>query len=232
MESTIKSSDIIAVSTVFGILGIFILVPGVLDGFKYLSKEHSYLMSFIKFAILATFGECLALRISSGSYNKTGFGVLPKMVVWGVLGVFIKTAFVIFASGVPNVLASLGICVDTDTLRSGSIGIRVLTALAISTSMNLVFAPVMMTLHKITDLHIHEFSGKLTALVQPINVAGILKRIDWDIMFHFVFKKTIPFFWIPAHTVTFLLPSEFQILFAATLGIALGLILAIATTKK
>jgi hypothetical protein len=43
-----------------------------------------------------------------------------------------------------------------------------------------------------------------------------------------VFKKTIPFFWIPAHTITFLLPADFRILFAAILGVALGIILAIA----
>jgi hypothetical protein len=42
--------------------------------------------------------------------------------------------------------------------------------------------------------------------------------------------KTIPFFWIPAHTLTFLLPSEYRVLAAAMLSIALGLILTI--TKK
>jgi hypothetical protein len=47
-------------------------------------------------------------------------------------------------------------------------------------------------------------------------------------MWGFVFKKTIPFFWIPAHTITFLLPPDVQVLFAALLGIALGTILAVA----
>ena len=48
----------------------------------------------------------------------------------------------------------------------------------------------------------------------------------------FVFKKTIPFFWIPAHTITFLLPGQYQVLFAALLGVALGIILSIAAVMS
>jgi hypothetical protein len=47
-----------------------------------------------------------------------------------------------------------------------------------------------------------------------------------------VFKKTIPFFWYPAHTITFLLPSEQRVLFAALLGIALGVLLALKNGKR
>ena len=55
--------------------------------------------------------------------------------------------------------------------------------------------------------------------------------MNWDVMWNFVFLKTIPLFWFPAHTITFLLPPDFQVLFAALLGIALGLILAFASLK-
>ena len=48
----------------------------------------------------------------------------------------------------------------------------------------------------------------------------------------FVFKKTIPFFWYPAHTITFLLPGEMRVLFAAILGVVLGVLLAIAARMK
>ncbi len=217
---------------VVSVLGVFVLVPDALSCFMLLSKEYAYLMSFMKFAVLATFGECLACRITSGCYVRDGFGLLPKFVVWGGLGVVIKVAFVVFSTGTPNVLASLGLSVDAETIQAGSHGMKILIAFSVSVCLNLIFAPVMMTLHKITDLHIHEFRGELIALLRPIDVVGILKRVDWETMFHFVFKITIPFFWIPAHTITFLLPSEFQILFAAVLSIALGLILAIAANKK
>ncbi|MBK5251987.1 MAG: hypothetical protein JJE29_05070 [Peptostreptococcaceae bacterium] len=48
----------------------------------------------------------------------------------------------------------------------------------------------------------------------------------------FVLAKTIPFFWIPAHTLTFLLPGQYRVLAAAMLSIALGLILTLAKIKK
>lgn len=231
-EGMLKGSDLIVVCTVVFILSVFAFVPGAVDSFKYLSKEFSYVMSFMKFAVLATFGECLALRIKVGCYNRKGFGVLPKMIVWGALGVIIKISFVIFATGTPNVLASLGFGVDEHTIKAGTIGMRMFTAFSISVCLNLIFAPVMMTLHKITDLHIHTHKGRLTSLTKPIDFPCILKNIDWTVMHNFVFRKTIPFFWIPAHTITFLLPGEYQILFAAVLGIALGLLLAMADTQK
>ena len=39
--------------------------------------------------------------------------------------------------------------------------------------------------------------------------------------------KTIVFFWIPAHTVTFSLPPDFRVLMSAVLSLALGFILTI-----
>jgi hypothetical protein len=88
-----------------------------------------------------------------------------------------------------------------------------------------------MTFHKITDTHIVMHGGKLSALAQPIRFAEMFKQINWDVQWGFVFKKTIPFFWIPAHTITFLLPAEFQVLFAALLSVALGVFLAVASQK-
>jgi len=59
-----------------------------------------------------------------------------------------------------------------------------------------------------------------------------LESIDWSRMWNFVFKKTIPFFWIPAHTITFLLPAQYRTAFAALLSVALGILLGIAGKKK
>jgi hypothetical protein len=89
-----------------------------------------------------------------------------------------------------------------------------------------------MTFHKITDIHILETGGTLKGFFQPIDFARILKEIDWSVMWGFVFKKTLPFFWIPAHTITFLLVPQYQILFAAALGIVLGVLLGVAGRKK
>lgn len=47
---------------------------------------------FVKFAILATLGEMLGLRISTGVYHNKTFGIIPRMVIWGVLGVLLAIA--------------------------------------------------------------------------------------------------------------------------------------------
>ncbi|MBG0194345.1 hypothetical protein I4O91_15035, partial [Clostridioides difficile] len=44
--------------------------------------------------------------------------------------------------------------------------------------------------------------------------------------------KTIPFFWIPCHTIVFLFPAEYRVIASAFASIALGLILALANKSK
>ncbi len=226
-----KKSDYIAILCVAMVIVLFSCSSYARELFSLANSRHGYLMSFAKFAILASFGEMLALRIVSGHYWQQGFGLMARMLVWGFLGMLIKAAFTIFATGTPYMLASIGLPIDATTLTTGSFSMRLVTAFAISCTLNTIFAPVMMTLHKITDTHIARTKGQLTTLL-PIDFAGILSQIDWNILWSFVFKKTIPLFWIPAHTITFLLPAELRILFAAFLGIMLGLILAIAGNRK
>ena len=101
----------------------------------------------------------------------------------------------------------------------------------ISLLQNTAFAPVFMTLHKITDTHIMNCGGSMRAFRTPRRVGEIMAGISWRVQWSFVFKKTIPVFWMPAHTITFMLPGEYQVLFAAFLGIVLGVILAFAANK-
>lgn len=202
----------------------FFIFEEVYRAFEYFTKNYALIAAFVKFAFLATFGESIALRIREGRYNKKGLGLPARAAVWGVLGIFIQVAFVIFAQGTPAFLAYLGL----EKPEAAFTPAGIITAFGISTAMNLIFAPVMMTLHKITDTHIINHRGRFSSLGRPIDFAGILKNIDWQTHWNFVLKKTIPLFWIPAHTITFLLPAQFRVLFAALLGIVLGLILAFA----
>lgn len=189
-------------------------------------------MSFIKFALLSTLGEMLGARISRGRYCPPGFGVLPKMIVWGVLGMGISMAMIIFSNGVPAFLEYMGYR-DAGLDFAGSLTWgKVLVAFCISVAMNSIFAPVFMTLHKITDIHIGDNNGSLRALIRPIPMAEVFSRIDWNAQWGFVFKKTIPLFWFPAHTVTFLLPAGARPLFAALLGVVLGVLLAVSGKRR
>lgn len=226
-----KKNDLIFYAGILAVAAAFILIPPVTAWYMQFNKDHGMIMSFFKFAILATLGEIIALRIRTGYYNQPGFGVVPRMIVWGFLGLAINVAFQIFSTGGPVLLAYLGLTNAPEAMKGDFSAVKLLDAFTISTTMNLTFAPVMMTFHKITDTHISNTGGTVKGLLSPIPFAAIFKNMNWDVMWNFIFKKTIPFFWIPAHTITFLLPAEFRVLFAALLGIALGLILAIGSQK-
>jgi len=222
----------------FFILGIvalflpFFIFNKLFDTYYQFNLEHGVLMSFIKFSILATLGEVIGLRIKTGSYHQKGFGLIPRAIVWGFLGVTIYMAFAIFASGTPVFLEKAGFENAGTILHSDLSWKKVFVSFTISTALNLFYAPVMMTFHKITDIHILENGGTLRGFLKPIDFARIFKEINWDVQWNFVFKRTIPLFWIPAQTITFLLPEEFRVLFAAFLGIVLGVLLAIAALKN
>jgi len=227
-----KRNDFYIILGIIIILLPFFVFEDVYSFYTTFNKEHGIITAFIKFAILATFGETLGLRIKEGVYNRKGFGLLPRAVIWGFLGITIKVAFVIFAKGTPVFLEYVGL-ENASKLLSGELSLsKILVASSISFAMNIVYAPVMMTFHKITDTHIIANGGNINCIFKKINFAENFKKINWDIQWGFVFKKTIPFFWIPAHTITFLMPAEFRVLFAALLGIALGLILAVASLKN
>lgn len=209
----------------------FFISETVYNFYVNFNGNHGMVTSFIKFALLATFGEAIGLRIRTGNYNQPGFGLLPRAVVWGFLGLTIKLAFVLFATGVPAFLTYMGMGNALQATKDNLTVAKVLVAFSISLFMNIIYAPVMMTFHKVTDTHIANNGGTLSCLLKPINFGEILTSINWKVQWSFVFAKTIPYFWIPAHTITFLLPADFQVLFAAVLSVALGIFLAVASLK-
>ncbi len=227
-----KKKDAVFIACLVVMFSPFFLSGDLFASYKAFNRDHGLIMSFLKFALLATTGEVIGLRIKEGVYTRAGFGLLPRAVVWGFLGLAIKAAFVIFAKGTPVFLGYLGLSGFAGAMAGGLSVTKVIVAMGISIAMNTIFAPVLMTLHKVTDIHIENNGGTLSGLLKPIRFGEILSSMDWNVQWNFVFKKTIPFFWIPAHTVTFLLPSDYQVLFAALLGIVLGLLLAVAGLKS
>ncbi len=227
-----KKKDLFVILIIALVFAPFFIFEEVYAFYLSFNKQYALAAAFLKFALLATFGEALGLRIKEGVYNKAGFGLIPRAVIWGFLGLTIKLAFDVFSIGTPYFLEHMGVKGAETALKGDFTLIKLAVAFSVSACMNLIYAPVMMTLHKITDTHIINNGGKLSALGKRIPFADIFKSINWDVQWHFVFKKTIPFFWIPAHTVTFLLADDFRVLFAALLGIALGTILAVAGLKK
>lgn len=226
-----KKSDIILVLCILLFFSPFIIFHDVYEAYHTFNAEHGMVMSFVKFALLSTLGEMIGLRISTGVYNRRGFGILPRAFVWGVLGMGINMAMIVFSQGVPQFAAYLGIQGASGLLNDVLSVPKILMAFAVSVTMNTIFAPVFMTMHKVTDTHILATGGTLKGFFTPIPMGRILQNLNWKVQWGFVFKKTIPLFWYPAHTITFLLPGSARVLFAALLGVVLGVLLAIAARK-
>ncbi|MBO5831709.1 MAG: hypothetical protein J6Q95_00205 [Alistipes sp.] len=228
-----KRTDLYFAIVMLAIFVPFFVSPELYSWYKGFNADHAMVMAFLKFGILATLGEMLGCRISTGNYTTPTFGVVPRMVVWGLLGMAISMAMTVFSAGIPTFITAMGggelvASFAADGLSWG----KLVVALAISVMMNTFFAPVFMTFHKITDTHIAECGGSLKALITPIAMRRHIMELNWDRQWSFIFKKTIPLFWYPAHTITFMLPGELRVLFAALLGVALGVILAIGARKK
>ena len=227
-----KKQDFVFVIGVAVLLLPFFAFEPVLRWYHSFNAAHRMAMSFLKFAFLSTLGEMIGLRISAGVYCRKGFGILPRMLVWGILGMGINMAMIIFSNGTPVFLQYLGMSEAPAVFHaSGLSWFKVLVAFAVSVSMNTIFAPVFMTLHKITDTHILATGGTLAGFFTPIPMRKIMTGLNWGVLWGFVFKKTIPFFWFPAHTLTFLLPGNMRVLCAALLGVVLGILLAVAARK-
>lgn len=229
-----KKQDLFILLGTMAFLSPFFIFQNVYHGYEEINQQFPLIMAFLKFAILATFGEVLGLRIRTGKYNMTNFGILPRAVIWGLLGMWIAVAMGIFRTGVPAYLDKFQLFSGINAAMMGSFSaLKLWGAFCISVMMNTAFAPVFMTLHKITDTHIMQTGGTLAGFFSnKIPFTQIISSINWKVQWGFVFKKTIPFFWIPAHTLTFILPANFQVLFAAFLGVCLGVILSVAARKN
>ena len=194
-----------------------LIIPATREVFKTLSSQHPYIMGFIKFALLAEVGEALALRIRSGEWR------LPyyfgwRMLIWGLIGVAIAFMMKTYSYGVKGMMANRLLPGEGE-----GFGSRLLTAFYTAAVMNLTFGPTFMATHKCTDKYLelrHEGNNK------P-GLKAVVNGIDWHGFVSFTLFKTIPLFWIPAHTLTFLLPPEYQVIAAAALSVALGIILSL-----
>ncbi|MBP2628895.1 MAG: hypothetical protein H6Q68_3606 [Firmicutes bacterium] len=212
-----KKGDFVWVLTLLAVVA-FLVLPITHDVFIQFTARHPYYAGFIKFLILATMGELLAIRIVSGIW-KTPPALVYRSIIWGLLGMGMVLMFECFAAGTKSAMAK--------GLLPGN-GSPYAFALFVSIIMNSVFGTTFMALHRITDTYL---DLKFEYANAQVTFKQVLDKIDWTGFVSFVVCRTIPFFWIPAHTITFSLPPEYRVLMAAFLGIALGGILGFAKKR-
>jgi hypothetical protein len=221
----VKKKDLIWASVLL-IIGFLLAYPATNEVYTAANKAHPYILGFVKVSILATMGEVLALRIVTGDYKKP-VGAIYKFIVWGFLGMGFVLGFDLFANGVTGSM-------KRGLLPSGApdtFSAKLLFAFFTSAFMNLIFAPTFMTLHRLTDTFIEVGEGQFSK-IKEVKLKAVTDKIDWYGFMSFVIFKTIPIFWIPAHTITFLLPGEYRVLMAASLSLVLGIILAYSKRKN
>ena len=204
----------------FALLGwiLILVIPSTREAFKAFSAAHPYYAGFIKFSILATMGDLLGTRLVKNKYIIPK-GVFFRAIVWGVIGMMVALIFTVFMAGA-------GVAQKAGLLPFE--GVSFAQAFFGSTIMNLTFGPMMMVFHRFMDLFIdarYEKRGKIT-------LSSLVDKLDWHSLVEFSWTKTCILFWIPAHTIVFMLPSEFRVLVSAFLSIALGLLLAFAKKEK
>ena len=145
-------------------------------------------------------GEILALRVRRRPFSTLGgwWRIILKIAAWGLLGVVIKYGFT-GMKGFVDALVARGFL---PRAAPGSAA----WAFMVSVATNILFGPQMMVFHRLED----------SLIAWKWDLSGLKKA--W---------LTLLWFWIPAHTVTFSLPADYQIGLAAVWSVALGLILGL-----
>jgi len=174
------------------------------EAYVDLLKDHPFEAAFLQFAVLGTLGEYVSCIVRRRRLGAGPWQLLGKMVAWGVLGLVIKMAFTGFDAFTRSVFGKLGL-----SATAGVAGLAIPFAMAKSAFTNTFFGPQMMLFHRWEDNLVMGDRG---------NYRGMRAAIG-----------TLFWFWIPAHTVTFVLHSEdLQITLAAFWSVVLGLILGLA----
>lgn len=216
-----KKGDILWGAVLLGVIA-FLITPATHIMFLTASKASPYLMGFIKFAVLASMGELLAIRLVTGNWKKPK-GLFWRAIVWGIIGMTVTLMFVLFDAGVRS-------CIERGYLpfvEGNGFLTTLVTAFFVSAITNLFFGPSFMLFHRITDTWIDLGWGRMLQM-RKITLNEVLDAADLKGFVTFIVCRTIPVFWIPAHTVTFMLPPEYRVLMAAMLSICLGVILGIS----
>lgn len=164
-------------------------------------KSAPLLSSAVQIGVLGTVGELIAVRIRMGKWYFFGPGpmkLILKALIWAFLGITFKYVFTGFFAFV-DALVSKGWWFELASTN------QFIKALSVSFFANLIYGPVFMTFHRFTD---NKIEGK------EMNWESLQKA--WG---------TLIWFWIPALSLVFILPSHLQIGLLSIWNIVLGIML-------
>lgn len=197
--------------------------------FEYATAAHPYIMGFLKVSMLATYGEMLKMRLGAGSWRIDHW--LVRFIIWGAFGMLFTLVFAGFF-GVYDVVVSLHLWPDWHwqvIIPVFDEPLEIWPAFSRSLFINVLFGfgYTMMVGHEYCNKSIdHGHVISLTAFAY--SMAGIDEAKRW---YRFI-PLTLFTFWLAAHTITFMLPPAYFVLFAASLSVFLGMFLTVARRTR
>ncbi|MGC9321166.1 MAG: hypothetical protein ACP5FY_02830 [Kosmotogaceae bacterium] len=162
-------------------------------------RDFPFISAMIQFSIFGTLGDYISVKIAGSKANFSFSLMVLKALEWAFLAIFIKIAFI----GYEGFVSSL---VINRILPQVFVESVLLNAITRSLSMNLQFGVFLVIFHRLLD----------NLVLQTKN----WKNLDKALL-------SLMWFWIPAHTLTFVLPKDFQIGLAALWSFMLGLLLSL-----
>ncbi|MEA3306887.1 MAG: hypothetical protein U9Q34_03780 [Elusimicrobiota bacterium] len=174
-----------------------------MDWYIKLVIAHPILTAMAQFAVLGTFGEIISKWLVAQRFFMP-FGI--KITLLKMLEWSLLAICIKYAfvgfTGFVDILTASNMLPEL-----GLFG----RAFAISATMNLQFGPFLVIAHRLLD----------NLIARKTNWMGLDKAL-----------LSLIWFWIPAHTFTFILDKPFQIGMAALWSVALGLILGFYNRRK
>lgn len=168
-----------------------------------LVTAHPILTAMAQFAVLGTFGDVVSKCIVARRlFMPFDLRTTALKMLEWALLAICIKYAFVGFNGFVDALVGHGLLPE-----SGTIG----RAFALSVLMNLQFGPFLVIAHRLLD----------NAIARSANWANLDKGL-----------LSLLWFWIPAHTVTFILPKPFQIGLAALWSVALGLILGFYNRRE
>lgn len=161
-----------------------------------LVKSYPIITAIIQFSVLGTFGDIISKWILKRKiFAPYNFHTLLLKMIEWAILAVCIKYAFVGFHGFVDSLISYKLLPELNVLGK---------AFAISVSMNLEFGPFLVILHRLLDNTVH----------REKNWANLDKGF-----------LSLIWFWIPAHTITFILPKPYQIGLAAVWSLVLGIIL-------
>ena len=167
-----------------------------MDWYINLVTAHPILTAMAQFAVLGTLGDIISKwLVARRFFMPFNFGTILLKMLEWALLAICIKYAFVGFHGFVDSLVAHGMLPELSKIGR---------AFTISTTMNLQFGPFLVIAHRLLD----------NAIERKSNWTGIDKGM-----------LSLLWFWIPAHTLTFILPKPFQIGLAALWSVVLGLIL-------